>query len=487
MSKSTRQDLANQTVALVIEGPRGSGQGSGILVSLEGLGLKEGAKIPRAQGPDMVLKNDDVLIVTCEHCIPRGSRSMKVQLRDGSRMTADALVVDGRADVALMKIRDFSWDSANGYTNTHGLKPVKVGTSADVTQGDDVLAVGAPLMEEYRFSMTDGIISKEKAFNPLSILPTFLTSAQINPGNSGGLLALKETGEWIGMNSSGLFGEGGGNRGLNHAIRVDEILFWIKRMIINKQVVRDGITSLKFLMMNDALGNKVGLEVNHGAFIAAIEDDDPGVGKALKLADVVQSVTIMFNGKPYKKIVVEKPEDCIFAFQHAAGQDVEVEVWRNGQQVIEAFKVEKELLPFSNQASFDPFGMEVQTYRGNQGVQVTNVHPMCPLAGYVNRYSVINGIEDPNDPSNVIDVTDHKSFYQTAAAHGQNMFFVRLKDAQVILPLQQVQAAAAFDEDEDNDPFGLKDQFGPEHGYDDYPFDDGDGGNFFFDYHIKWN
>jgi S1-C subfamily serine protease len=439
MTKIVRKKLANQTVALVIEGPMGNGQGSGILVSLEGLGLKEGATVPRAQGPEMVLTNNDVLIVTCEHCIPRGARAMPVELPSGHRFMADALVVDGRADVALMKIRDYSWDSKNGYANKHDLSPVKVGKSSKIEQGANVLAVGAPLMAEYRFSMTEGIISKEKAYNSLSILPTFLISAQINPGNSGGLLATADTHEWIGMNSSGLFGAGGGNRGLNHAIRADEIRFWIHRMIFKKHVVRDGITSVVFMNITPPIRGKLGLETNRGAFISGLAQDDPGIGAALKRTDVVLQVRVKRDGKTFKTIDVESPHDCIYALQLAAGQEVEMDVWRQKSMETVSFTVPMELMPFSNQASFDPFGMEVQTYRKDKGVQVTNIHPQCPLYPYIQRYDVITGVEDPADSTNFLPVTDYASFYRLANAHGTNLFLVETDDQDSLLPLERIQ------------------------------------------------
>ncbi len=447
MTNNVLNPLVRQTVALVIEGPGGSGQGSGILVSLAGLGLKEGATIPRAKGPDMVLKNDDVLIVTCAHCIPGGIRAMPVELYNGERAIADALVVDNRADVALMKIRDFEWDSANSFANAHDLAPVKVGKSSQVSQGARILTVGAPLMADYRFSLHSGVISKTKAYNPLSILPTFVIDAQINPGNSGGLLALEETGEWIGMNSSGLFGAGGGNRGLNHALRVGEIRFWIKRMVVHKKVVRDGITSMMFLQLGELVKKKLGLKTPYGAFIAAIADDDPGVGQVLQRTDVIQRIKIKRDAKDaagnvsykvHKVIEVETPQDCVYGFQRAAGLHVDIDIWRSGATQTVSCKVPIELMPFSNQASFDPFGMELQTYRGNKGVQVANIHPQCPLYGALDRHDVITGVEDPNDPTSILPVPDSDTFYKLAQAHNGKPFWIEREDLKIILPLYDV-------------------------------------------------
>lgn len=369
---------------------------------------------------------------------------MPIELPSGHRFIADALVVDGRADVALMKVRDLKWASANGYKNDYDLHPVKVGKSSDVTQGTRVLAVGAPLMQAYMFNMTSGIIGKTKAYNPLSILPTFLIDAQINPGNSGGLLAREDTGEWIGMNSSGLFGAGGGNRGLNHAIRSEEIIFWIRRMVTYKKVVRDGITGMTFMPVIPPVREKLGLKTKNGAFIAGVEQDDPPVDGKLQRTDVINCIRIKKpDGSLYREVDVRGVEDAIFAFQMAANLDVEVDLFRGGVNTTVSFNVPLELMPFSNQASFDPYGMEIQTYRTNKGVQVTNIHPQCPLYPYIDRYDVITGVEDPSDPSKIVPVTDYDAFYKLATAHGDKLFWVETKDDDILFSLERVKAGGS--------------------------------------------
>ena len=103
-----------------------------------------------------------------------------------------------------------------------GLRPITVGTSADLQVGQFVLAIGNP----YGFdrSLSTGTISAlNRGITTENAHMTGLiqTDAAINPGNSGGPL-LDSSGRLIGMNTA-IYSPSGSSAGIGFAVPVDVI------------------------------------------------------------------------------------------------------------------------------------------------------------------------------------------------------------------------------------------------------------------------
>ena len=93
---------------------------------------------------------------------------------------------------------------------------VSMGTSADITNGEEVVAIGYALGLEGQVSFSAGIISATRDFDGYQYIQT---DAAINPGNSGGAL-VNLYGEVIGINSAKFVGED--IEGIGLAIPIDE-------------------------------------------------------------------------------------------------------------------------------------------------------------------------------------------------------------------------------------------------------------------------
>ena len=129
-----------------------------------------------AAGSGFVI-SDNGYILTNYHVI-KGASSIKVAFMDGTNYDATLVGGESENDIAVLKI------------NASGLSPVVLGNSDNVQVGEQVVAIGNPMGEQLRGTMTDGILSAinrdmEVDGNTMTLLQT---TAALNSGNSGGPL-----------------------------------------------------------------------------------------------------------------------------------------------------------------------------------------------------------------------------------------------------------------------------------------------------------
>lgn len=124
-----------------------------------------------------VILSEDGLILTNTHVVS-GCDSATVQLSDNTEYEAKLVGADELSDIAVLKIE------------ASGLKAASFGESRDLAVGDKVAAIGNPLGETFRLTLTDGIISAiERGISYKGHSMTLLqTNTAINEGNSGGAL-----------------------------------------------------------------------------------------------------------------------------------------------------------------------------------------------------------------------------------------------------------------------------------------------------------
>ena len=151
-----------------------------------------------------------------------GPPTTTVTFADGRTATFTVVGTDPASDIAVVR--------AQGVSD---LTPITLGSSADLRVGQDVVAVGSPLGLEG--TVTTGIVSALNrpvatggdVKNQNTVLDAIQTDAAINPGNSGGAL-VNMNGELVGVNSA-IATIGGdspdaqsGSIGLGFAIPVDQ-------------------------------------------------------------------------------------------------------------------------------------------------------------------------------------------------------------------------------------------------------------------------
>jgi S1-C subfamily serine protease len=164
------------------------------------------------------------------------AEDLQVTLTDGKTYKA---VVIGRSlaqDIAVLQV----------FAPLDRMKPLFLGTSADLQVGQDVLAIGNPFGLDH--SLTAGVVSALRRDIPggfgTHIRDAIQTDAAVNPGNSGGPL-LDRTGRLIGMNTA-IRSNTGNSAGIGLAIPVDTLNKVVPVLIARGQLQRPelGFTSL---------------------------------------------------------------------------------------------------------------------------------------------------------------------------------------------------------------------------------------------------
>ncbi|SNS45294.1 S1C family serine protease [Rhodococcoides kyotonense] len=199
------QAVANKVLPSVVQiqvkGSQAEGEGSGVILSSDGL------------------------ILTNNHVATGAGANGKLTVAFSDGSTADATLVgaDAVSDMAVIKVE--------GKT---GLTPIELGTSSNLQVGQQVVAIGSPL--GLAGTVTTGIVSSlnrpvstsGESGNQNSVIDAIQTDAAINPGNSGGAL-VNTDGQLIGINTaiatlggSESSGTQSGSIGLGFAIPVDQ-------------------------------------------------------------------------------------------------------------------------------------------------------------------------------------------------------------------------------------------------------------------------
>ena len=162
-SRSSLAEVVERIQNGVVQITAGTGSGSGFIIDESGV------------------------VVTNEHVV-RGQRKVGLRLIDGTHYSGEVLGRDSTADLALVKIESNSRFDA-----------IALGNPAGARVGDEVLALGFPLVGKigHSLTVTRGIISSIRTVTGVDL---FQTDAAINPGNSGGPL-INLGGHVIGVNT----------------------------------------------------------------------------------------------------------------------------------------------------------------------------------------------------------------------------------------------------------------------------------------------
>jgi len=249
-------------------------------------------------------------VVTNAHVV-EGAASITVMLSDGTERTAELVQQDPTRDLAVLKIEG------------ENLPAARLGSSAEVEVGDEVLAIGNALGLGDTPSVTTGIVSaldRELQLSGNRLTRLIQTDAAINPGNSGGPL-VNAKGEVIGVNTA----IAGNAEGIGFAISIDHARPVIETLQTGEVPKRPllGVNIIDVEMLDDTSRDQYGIYegVETGVVIVALTEDGAANAAGLKIGEVVTE----FDGQR-----IESVQDLVDAVRDSEiGRTVRVEVVSN--------------------------------------------------------------------------------------------------------------------------------------------------------------
>ncbi|GAA4228687.1 putative serine protease PepD [Streptosporangium album] len=289
-------------VSIQIKTSAGGGEGSGVVLSTDGL------------------------ILTNNHVVEAGGlgqgAQVSVKFSDGKSVGAKVVGTDPVTDLAVIRADDVS-----------GLTAASIGDSDRLKVGDSVLAIGSPL--GLSGSVTAGIVSalnrtvtvggeqqqqlppgwgggqqQQSGSAPTAIGGAIQTDAAINPGNSGGAL-VNASGQVIGINTAIATNGGEGNIGVGFAIPINTA------KQVAQQLIEKGKVTHAFLGVSLASA----AEGTSGALVSEVTAGSPAAQAGIKQGDLITKIndTVVDDGttvvgavrgfKPGQKVTVTYVRD----------------------------------------------------------------------------------------------------------------------------------------------------------------------------------
>ena len=246
-------------------------------------------------------------IITNYHVV-QNADEVVVKLSDRRQFTAEVIGYDEQSDLALLNI------------DAEDLPTVRIGSSADLSVGEWVLAIGSPFGFEH--SVTAGIVSaKQRSLPQDNYVPFIQTDVAINPGNSGGPL-FNLDGEVVGINSH-IYSRSGGFMGLSFAIPIELAMDVVDQLRTEGRVAR-GWLGVLIQDVDRDLAESFGMDRPHGALVAQVTPDSPAEAGGLEAGDVI----VRFEGREIGTSSDLPP----MVGRMRADSEVTVEVIRDGER-----------------------------------------------------------------------------------------------------------------------------------------------------------
>jgi len=287
-------------------------------------------EIPLGTGSGF-LWDEDGHIVTNYHVV-KGASRLLVTLGNNAPTEARLVGAEPEKDLAVLKI-----DVPRG-----SLRPLPVGTSANLQVGQKVFAIGNPFGLDQ--TLTTGIISglgreidptPEQTGNRVALRPiqdVIQIDAAINPGNSGGPL-LDSAGLLIGINTA-IISPSGAYAGVGFAVPVDTVNHIVPQIIRTGRAERP---ALGVTIISDSIVEQLrqrGLIDGEGALVSEVFSEQAkaaGLRPTQRLRDgriVLGDLIVAIDGQP----VHDTPELLKTIEKYQVGQTVNVTVRRNGAE-----------------------------------------------------------------------------------------------------------------------------------------------------------
>ncbi len=256
-----------------------------------------------------VILSEDGIILTNTHVI-ESCDSAIVTLYDDTTYEAKLVGADSISDIAVLKV------------DAHGLIPARFGDSSGLTVGDRVAAIGNPLGEEFRLTMTDGIVSAiERGISYNGHTMTLLqTNTALNGGNSGGAL-FNMFGQVVGITNMKMASTYSNSiEGIGFAIPSNYAADYVNSLIKNGVVA--GRTSIGITVGAIPRNAAEHYQLPEGLYISSVSPGSDAEAKGVRPGDILTAV----NTIP----VTETQQVLDIKNTLSVGDIIVLTVWRDG-------------------------------------------------------------------------------------------------------------------------------------------------------------
>lgn len=275
-------------------------------------------------GSAFVYKTDDKYgyLLTNYHVVS-GADSVTVTMMDDTEAEAKVIGGDEYLDLAVLRV-----DKSNVSMVAN------IGNSEDMKLGDTVFTVGTPMGEEYRGTVTSGILSGKDRMVSVSVSNTSSNDwvmrvlqfdASINPGNSGGPL-VNANGEVIGICSLKLVDDE--IEGMGFAIPIEYAMNHIESLEKGEEI-KWPVLGVSMVNVSDRTGlyrNQINIDRNitEGVVVIQAERGSGAADAGLTTGDVITKI----DGKEVKDSAYLRYE----LYQHQAGDTIKITYIRDGKE-----------------------------------------------------------------------------------------------------------------------------------------------------------
>lgn len=240
-----------------------------------------GNSVPREQqgsGSGVIIRSDGY-IVTNNHVVANATK-VEVTLNNNATYEASVVGSDAATDVALLKVE------------ATDLPSIPLGDSDQLRLGEWVLAIGSPLGESLRGTITAGIVSAKGRSMPSNSqefkIESFIqTDAAVNPGNSGGALVNK-MGELVGINTA-IVSQTGSYSGYSFAVPVN-IVKRIVADLIDFGSVKRAKLGVSMATVTDKIAKELKLSAPKGVYIDEVTAGSAADKAGLRHNDVIIAI-----------------------------------------------------------------------------------------------------------------------------------------------------------------------------------------------------
>ena len=256
-----------------------------------------------------VVLSADGLILTNTHVIDACDRAT-VTLFDDREFEAKLIGADTFSDLAVLKIE------------VQGLIPAEFGESVSLRVGDPVAAIGNPLGDSFRSTLTNGIvsaISRDISYKGRT-MTLLQTNTALNEGNSGGAL-FNMYGQVVGITNMKMMSSYSSIEGIGFAIPSSTV-----REVVNS-ILRYGE-----VLGRPSIGITVGAippeaesryELPKGLYITDVQLNSDAWAKGVRPGDILTEV----NHIP----VTTTADVTEIKNQFSVGDSLHFTIWRNGE------------------------------------------------------------------------------------------------------------------------------------------------------------